>query len=128
MTAMSIAAECEAFLHGRYASLHVRAGRPMAAWVALNRVAHGDAAAIRAIAAGDVSDATAAGDEQQVARALVAHAIDDADLARLQHLALVPLELWLADAGATVGLSPRGAFGLACDAIDECVGFPRRRD
>jgi hypothetical protein len=123
---MSLADECVAFLRGTYAAERAEHGYVPEAWVALNRLAHASPTEIRLLALGAARTSPWITDEQAVARALVAVAPHDEDIESMQHVALVPLELWLVGDGASIGLSAKGALALAADAIDVHAGVPRR--
>jgi hypothetical protein len=124
-SAMTIGDECEAFLRGTYAADRAELGYAPEAWTAVNRLAHGSPSELRLLALGATAPSAWLAEEQAVARALVAVAPRDQDIASLQQLALVPLELWLVGDGAAIGLSAKGALALAADAIDVHAGVPR---
>jgi hypothetical protein len=96
-----VAASCEAFLDGRYVEHLLASHRRLPPWVALNRLAHADAAVIAALAAAPDRAAGAdelpwVPDERDLARAIMAATRGEPGAVRaLQLDALVRLELWL---------------------------------
>jgi len=93
MVAQLLAAECEAFLQGRYMQWLENRGRPVPAWAWLNGLAHGSPPVVVALAArrGDPNDPNdlVAGLASAVLYNIGQH---DDSLAVVQESRLVPLE------------------------------------
>lgn len=101
-----LADETEAFLHGTLAELLAANRGPLAAWMVLNRICHGDSVEIYDAAAGDGVRAPMPGvssayhqmwnaAQRTLALRVLEAAHDAAQLRQLQHDVLVPLELQL---------------------------------
>ncbi|HEX5996326.1 MAG TPA: hypothetical protein VFY84_14390 [Jiangellales bacterium] len=120
----TLAGECTAFLSGDYLDYIRECGAlgriPRSAWMILNTVAHGSPERVRQLAALSLP---IRGDQttwhqcrSQIAAALVDKCRDsDADLARLQIDALVPLELALID---EVDVTPQLLIQLSLLALE----------
>ena len=88
-----IAAECEAFLAGRWAGERRAAGLPVPVWAWVNEAAHADLPTLR-ITACTEADGVEERTRATLARAVVA-AAERRDLSTVQRDVLVPIELRL---------------------------------
>lgn len=118
----TVAGECAAFLSGDYLDYIRECGAlgriPRSAWMILNPVAHGSPERVRQLAALSLPEGRLTWHQcrSQIAAALVDRCRDsDADLARLQGDALVPLELALID---EVEVTPQLLIQLSLLALD----------
>lgn len=101
----SIVEECAAYLDGEYESLLRRRHEPAPAWVALNRLAHGSLAQVRAASRPARSPwwwwRRPERSTRELADRVLQLARNDPDrLLALQHAVLIPLELQLASRAA----------------------------
>lgn len=120
----TVAGECAAFLSGDYLDYILESGAlgqiPPAAWMVLNPVAHGSPERVRQLARMSLPLRHQRMSWHQ-ARSRVAAALvsrfddDDAELARLQRDALVPLELALID---EVDVTPQMLVQLSVLALE----------
>ncbi|HET6950441.1 MAG TPA: hypothetical protein VFI47_08700 [Acidimicrobiales bacterium] len=120
-----VVGEVEAFLTGRLVEHLLATGRPVPAWAALNRLAHG--------ALEDVIELAQPGDEvmagrdrreagwQRGQRALAAHLVASTatpgDVVDVQWEVLVPLELWLIERSRSETITSRRILEIAVETL-----------
>lgn len=110
LEATELGEECAAFLAGGSRDYLEARGRPIPAWAWVNRLTHGDQAAIEYAAAMHHSDDTPDALIAEIAAAALARLAGGATLEALQRITLVPLELALA---ASAGPAPASSSELA---------------
>jgi hypothetical protein len=116
-----LADECEAFLEGRYARWSLYHQRVTPAWAWLNQAAHGPWATLLEEATRAPSPVLPDGwgaASHDIALAVVGAAADPAELGRLQHDVLVPLELDLARSEIDPALLPCELARLVSATVD----------
>lgn len=121
--------ETEAFLHGRLAAYRIANGGPLAAWMVLNRICHGDPVdifdlATRVALRNPLVGVSSAyhqvwGTAQcAIATRLLVRALDPDEIRRLQHDVLVPLELQLITRSRDEPLTFAQVTAAAIEALD----------
>jgi len=124
----ALAAESEAFLHGRLADHLVANGQHVPGWVMLNRLAHGTrdelADVVVAARCGWRAHPSLGGpqwlaDERALASRLIGIGTSTEALRALQGEVLIPLELTLIARSRSEALSPQDVIGAASRALDE---------
>jgi hypothetical protein len=124
----ALAAESEAFLHGRLADQLVATGRRVPGWVMLNRLAHGTRDELAALGvAGNcgwrvhpsLGGPQWLADERALASRLIGIGTSAEALRTLQDEVLIPLELTLIARSRSESLSPQDVIGAASRALDE---------
>jgi hypothetical protein len=124
-----LADETEAFLAGRLAELRSASGDPLAAWMILNRIAHGDSVDMFDMAVGQRRRTLLTGvpsayhqvwstTQSTIASRVLERALDTDEIRRLQHDVLVPLELELITRSHDEPLTFAQVTVAALDALD----------
>jgi hypothetical protein len=124
----ALAAESEAFLHGRLADQLVATGRRVPGWVMLNRLAHGTRDELAALGVAghcgwrahpSLGGPQWLADERALASRLIGIGTSAEALRTLQDEVLIPLELTLIARSRSESLSPQDVIGAASRALDE---------
>jgi hypothetical protein len=122
-----LAGEVAAFLEGRLVDHFVGAGQTVPAWAVLNRLAHADRPALVRLVESAGPDRVAhpssgqppwLATERIVAGHLLAKATTAEDLARVQHAALVPLELRVIERSKLHRLTAEQVLEAGSKALD----------
>lgn len=124
-----LADETEAFLDGTLAELRAANDRPLAAWMVLNRICHGDSVDIFGLAADDISRAPLAGVssayhhvwntvQRTIATRLLERALDPEEIRQVQRDVLIPLELRLIARSRDEPVTFAAVTADAIDALD----------
>ena len=124
-----LADETEAFLHGYLAELRAHNDEPLAAWMVLNPICHGDSAELFDIAAGDIGRTVLSGcssayhqvwntTQRNLALRVLETAHDAAGVRELQQHVLVPLELRLITRSRTEPLTFTQVLTATLEALD----------
>jgi hypothetical protein len=116
-----LADEVCAFLEGRLVEFYTFKGRPLPAWVALNRLAHGDRSELVTLVAGATRGpvrAPWATTERFIAARVLAQAPTPTLLDQLQSQVLVPVELKLLSHARARGLDAEQVLAAAATALD----------
>jgi hypothetical protein len=103
----SIAPEVEAYLEGGYVAYVSRLGWSVPPWAWLNRCAHGDRRALRALASAGVDELWGKAEQVLAGELLAIVGDDEGLLLGVQCQVLIPLELALID-GASDRLTAQG--------------------
>ena len=125
-----LADETEAFLNGSLTELRAAQLRPIAPWMIVNRLAHGDIADLRGLLDGKTSPISMVAvprgynqawimGERALALRLLEAGHDAAQIRRVQHDVLVPLELQLISESTTDLFTLGRVVADARDALDQ---------
>jgi len=120
-----VADEVSAFLAGRLVEFYTFKGRPLPAWVALNRLAHAHHSEVVILVGGATRGrlrAPWATTERFVAARVLAQAPTPTLLDQLQSQVLVPVELKLLSHARARGLDAEEVLATAASALDTHAG------
>ena len=125
----ALSAEAEAFLEGRLVEHLAEAGRPVPAWAVLNKLAHANATELADLIKTGPGPGSGRGprprkpawanaQQTSLASRLVDKTAAPDEITHLQHVRLIPLELWFIERSKTTTVTPRQVINATTDALN----------